>query len=234
MMQIKQIFLGLLIAFTLNSCVDSSDGNGNVVSEKRNISSFNKISISGAYEVLLNNGTQEKLEIEADENLLELIETEVINSTLFITSTQPIGNSESLKLYITTVNLNKIDVSGAIELSNKGFFTTENLEIEVSGAADIELAVHIENLTMNMSGASETTLVGNVDNFEIEISGAGELDALKLKTRNTTIAISGAGSASVFAKKTLDISVSGAASVHYKGSPKITKSISGAGSIEQL
>jgi hypothetical protein len=233
-MKIKQIFLGILIALTLNSCVDAIDGNGNVVKEKRTISSFNKIDISGAYEVLLHKGTQEKLEIEADENLLEFIETEVRNNTLFISSSQPIGNSESLILYITTVNLDEIDVSGAIELRNKGSYTSENLAIEVSGAADINLDVNLENLTLNMSGASETTFTGNADNFKIELSGAGELDAKKLKTRNTSMLISGASSASVFAKKTLDISVSGAASVRYKGSPKITKSISGAGSIEQI
>tara|TARA_B100000809_G_C15109774_1_gene520132 strand:+ start:583 stop:1284 length:702 start_codon:yes stop_codon:yes gene_type:complete len=233
-MQIKRIFLGLVIALTLNSCIDSIDGNGNVVKEKRTISSFNRIDISGGYEVLVNQGADELLEIEADENLLELIETEVRNNTLFISSTHPIGGSESLKLYITTVKLVDIDVSGAIELSNKGTFKSENLNIDVSGAADIDLDVNVENLTMDMSGASETTLTGEADNFEIKLSGAGELEAEKLKTRNTSIDISGAGSATVFAKKTLDISVSGAASVKYKGSPKVTQNISGASSVTQL
>ena len=46
LMQIKQIFLGLVIALTLNSCIDSVDGNGKVVKEKRTISSFNKIPTS--------------------------------------------------------------------------------------------------------------------------------------------------------------------------------------------
>jgi hypothetical protein len=233
-MQIKRIFLGLVIALTLNSCIDSIDGNGEVVKKKRTISSFNKINISGGYEILINQGADELLEIEADENLLELIETEVTNNTLFISSKQPIGRSESLKLYVTTVNLIDIDVSGAIELSNKGTFKSEKLNIEVSGAADINLDVNIESLTMSMSGASETNLTGEADNFEIELSGAGELEAEKLKTRNTSIDISGAGSATVYAKKTLDVSVSGAASVKYKGSPKVTQNISGAGSVEKL
>ncbi len=233
-MQIKRIFLGLVIALTLNSCIDSVDGNGNVIKEKRTISSFNKIDISGGYEVLINQGADEKFQIEADENLIELIETEVRNNTLYISSKQPIGNAEALKLYITTVNLEDIDVSGAIELSNKGTFEAKYLEIEVSGAADINLDVDIENLTMEMSGASETTLTGTADNFEIELSGAGELDAKKLKTRNTSIDISGAGSATVFAKKTLDVTVSGAGSVRYKGSPKVKQDISGAGSVEEL
>ena len=233
-MQIKRIFLGLVIALTLNSCIDVLDGNGEVVKEKRTISSFNKIDISGAYEVLINQGNDERLTIEADENLLEIIETVVRNNTLYISSKQAIGNAEALKLYITAVNLEDIDVSGAVKLSNKGTFEAKKLAIEVSGAGVIDLDVAVENLLIDMSGASETNLKGSSDNFEISISGAGELTAKKLKTENTTIDISGAGSATVFANKTLNVSVSGAGSIEYKGSPKLTKDISGAGSVAQL
>lgn len=233
-MQIKRIFLGLVIAFALNSCINTIDGNGDVTKEQRIVTSFNKIDISGAYEVLINQGNEEKLELEVDENLLEYIETEIKNNTLYVSSKKPIGKATSLKLYITVVDVEDIDVSGAIELKNKGTYETENLEIDVSGAADINLDVDVENLSMDMSGASETTLSGKATNFEIEISGAGELQAKKLKTRNNTIAISGAGSAVVYVKKTLNVSVSGAGSVKYKGSPKVKKDISGAGSVEKL
>jgi len=233
-MQIKRIFLGLVIALTLNSCIDVLDGNGEVVKEKRTISSFNKIDISGAYEVLINQGNDERLTIEADENLLEIIETEVRNNTLYISSKQAIGNAEALKLYITAVNLEDIDVSGAVKLSNKGTFEAKKLAIEVSGAGVIDVDVAVENLLIDMSGASETNLKGSSDNFEISISGAGELTAKKFRTENTTIDISGAGSATVFANKTLNVSVSGAGSIEYKGSPKLTKDISGAGSVAQL
>ena len=233
-MQIKRIFLGIVIAFALNSCINTIDGNGEVTKEQRAISSFNKIDISGGYEVLINQGNEERLELEVDENLLEFIETEVKNNTLHISSKQSIGNATSLKLYITVIDVEDIEVSGAIKLKNKGTYQSENLEIDVSGAGDIKLDLNVENLIMEMSGASETTLSGKANNFEIGISGAGELQAKKLKTRNTTIDISGAGSAIVHAKKTLNVSVSGAGSVQYKGSPKITEDISGAGSVEKL
>ncbi|MBL4594667.1 MAG: DUF2807 domain-containing protein [Flavobacteriales bacterium] len=233
-MQIKRIFLLIVIAFALNSCINTIDGNGEVIKEQREVSSFNKIDISGAYEVLINQGDEERLELEVDENLLEYIETEIKNNTLYISSKQAIGNATSLKLYITIVDVEDIDVSGAIKLRNKGTYKASSLEIDVSGAADIDLDVDVENLTMDMSGASETTLSGTANNFEIEISGAGELQAKKLKTRNTTIDISGAGSAVVHAKKTLNVSVSGAGSVKYKGNPKVKEDISGAGSVEKL
>lgn len=233
-MQIKRIFLGIVVAITLNSCINTIDGNGDVKNEKRAVSSYDKIDISGSFEIILNQGDQEKVELEADKNLLELIETKVKNNTLYISSKKPIGNAKSLKIYITAVNVDDIDASGAIKLSNKGTYKTENLEIDISGAADVNLNLDVENLSMELSGASESTLVGNATNFEIEISGAGELQAKKLKTRNTNIDISGAGNAIVYAKKTLNVEVSGAGSVQYKGDPKIEKDISGAGSIKKI
>jgi len=198
-MQIKQIFLGLVVALTLNSCINTIDGSGDVINEKRAVSSFNKIDISGNFKVILNQGGSEKLELEVDKNLLELIKTEVKNNILHISSKKSIGNAKSLKLYITTVYVDEIEVSGAINLKNKGTYHANNLEIDISGVADIDLDLDVENLIMKMSGASETTLYGVANNFEIEISGAGELQARKLKTQNTTIDISGAGSAVVFA-----------------------------------
>ena len=87
---------------------------------------------------------------------------------------------------------------------------------------------------MEMSGASETDLSGLANNVDIKISGAGDLDAKKLKTRNTSIDISGAGSAIVYAKKILNIEVSGAGSVKYKGNPKVKKIINGAGSVTEI
>ena len=59
-MQIKRIFLGIVVAITLNSCINTIDGNGEVANETRAVSAFNKIDISGGFEVLLNQGSEEK------------------------------------------------------------------------------------------------------------------------------------------------------------------------------
>lgn len=233
-MYFKRIIFLIVLSFSIISCVDSIDGNGNVINETRKVSSFDKIDISGGYEVILNQGDIESLELEVDENLIEYITTEVKSNILYISSKELFGKAKSLKLYITVVDINYIDVSGAIELTNKGTLKGEQLEINVSGAADIELKIELNNLEMDMSGASETTLTGSANNFKIKLSGDGELDAEKFKTQNTSIAISGAGEATVFAKKLLDVKVSGAGNIKYKGNPKITKSISGAGSINKL
>jgi len=233
-MVFKRFIFIIGISFLFYSCLNSVEGNKKVVKESRNVYSFSKIDISGEFEVLINQTSSEKLELEVDENLLELIVTEVKNGTLFISTKKTIGKAKSLKLYISMITINKISASGAIEIKNKGKLTTNTLIIDASGAADIELTVELENLQMELSGASETSLSGDATNFEIDLSGASELEAKQLKTDHTTIDISGAGNATVFAKKTLNVTVSGAGSIKYKGNPTIKKDISGAGSIDKL
>lgn len=233
-MTYQRILILFVLIFSLYSCISTVDGDGNVVTEERNVNTFNKIDISGHFEVFIKQGKQENVEIETDQNLLQLIETETKKNTLYIKSKEPIGNAKSLKLYITVVKLEDIDISGAVELRSKGTIVSEELEIDISGAADVDLDVEVEQLSMDMSGASETSLKGKAKEFNIELSGASDLQAEKLKTQHTSIDISGAGNAKVFAKKTLNVEVSGAGSVQYKGNPKITKDISGAGSVSKL
>jgi hypothetical protein len=233
-MVFKRFIFIIGISFLFYSCLNSIDGNKKVVTESRNVSAFSKLDISGEFEIIINQTSTEKLELEVDENLISLIETEVKNGTLFISTKEKIGNSKSLKLYISMITINEINTSGAIEIKNKGKLKTEILVINASGAADIDLTVEVENLQMDLSGASETTLSGDATNFEIILSGASELEAEKLETQQTMIDISGAGKATVFVKNTLNVEVSGAGSVQYKGNPTITKNISGAGSINKL
>ncbi len=90
LMQIKRIFLLLVIALSLNSCLDSIDGNGKVKTETRDVSSFDKIEVSDNFQVILNQGVKEKLEIAVDENLIKFIETKVENNILKISSARSI------------------------------------------------------------------------------------------------------------------------------------------------
>jgi len=209
-------------------------GNGNVQTEERPVTSFSKIKIGGAFEVLLRQGDKEEVEIEADENLLELIETSVSGNTLTVRNDKNIRKAETLRVYITYTELSKIDISGAVNLKSNSTITTEKLVVEASGAAEIDMEVDVNKLVMDMSGATETHLSGIAKVVKIEISGAGELNALDLETEIFSLDGSGATEAEVNVAKELNVDISGAGSVRYKGNPDVSKDISGAGSVKPI
>lgn len=214
---------------------DGIDGNGNVVKENRTVTSFSGIDIGGAFEVVLIQGTDEALVLEADENLMEHIITEVKSGVLVIKTDKNIRNCEEMKAYITFKELDYMDLSGAIDIYSEGTLTFDQLEMDASGASEIELEMKANTFSLDVSGASEIKLSGFAETVSIDASGASEINAGEFEIDYLTLDVSGASEATVFVNKELDVDVSGAADVRYKGNPeKINTSTSGAGNLKKL
>ena len=75
--------LSLPLLFT--SCIlsPSIKGNGNIVEEKREIEPFDEIKVSRGINLYITQCDTTELLIRADENLIDVIETEVLGGVLF-------------------------------------------------------------------------------------------------------------------------------------------------------
>ncbi len=209
-------------------------GNGHIVKEERNIKAFNEIQVSGAYTVYLTQGNKEKLIIEADENLMDLIITKVVDGKLRIYNKEDFRSPKKMDIYLTFVDIDEIALSGAVEIEGMNKFTLNELSLDVSGAAEIFLDVELKELDAELSGASEFEIRGLAKEVDIEISGASELDASDFEVEEMSIEISGAADAKVFATEHLEISASGASNIKYRGNPSINQRVSGASSIRKF
>ncbi len=227
------LMLGL-VTLASSACMfmDGVDGNGNVKKETRDVSSFDAIKIAGAFEVYLSQGSSEGLVVEADENLLDLIQSEVRGGTLVIDTKENIRDSKELNLYITFKDIEKMDISGAVELKSEEKLKFDELRIDGSGASEITLELEANKLECDFSGASEIELSGSAKYCSIDNSGASELDAYDFVVGEYDIEISGAGDAKIHCTDVLKARISGAASIRYQGDPKVDSRVSGAGSIK--
>lgn len=236
--QIKKISGFLVLALFLTTGISYSQtkisGDGNVVKEERKISSFDEIQISSAFEVYLKQGNEETLVLEADQNLMEHIKTEVVAGKLKIYIKKTIRRYDELNVYLTFKEIESIDISGAVEIEGQNSMKFDELEIEASGASEIELDLTANSLKMDISGASETELTGKAEEVKIECSGASDFDAPDLEVEHMSIDASGASNAKVYVNKTLNIDASGASTVKYKGNPTIESDISGAGTLRNI
>ncbi|MCD4737274.1 MAG: DUF2807 domain-containing protein [Bacteroidales bacterium] len=209
-------------------------GNGNVVKEERKVSSFDGISVGGAFKVYLTQGSGYALVVEADENLLAVISTEVSAGTLKIKTTEDIRDSEALNIYITFKELKELDISGACNLVGENKFNLDDLDMECSGASNVEMEIDATEIEMDFSGASDIELAGSATKVNLDLSGASSLDAYDLQVNKLSADISGASHAKVSVSDELSADVSGAASIKYKGEPTITNyDVSGAASIKK-
>jgi len=210
------------------------NGSGNVIREERHVSSFNSIDVSGAFQVYLSQGSTQSVIVEADDNLMKLIRTNVNGNTLEIDTKDPIHHSKALKIFLTVTDLKNIQLSGAVDIHTETKLTFNDLSIDVSGATDSKMDISVQKLTVDCSGGSELHFTGSAKDVSFDVSGAVDLYAFDLVTEKMDLSISGAGKADVNVSKELKADISGAASVRYKGNPeKISKDVSGAGSISK-
>ena len=212
-------------------------GSGNVVTETRPVSGFDAIQVDYPARVLISQGTRETLTIQAEDNVLPGLKTEVRGNELRIYYKSPDGKhvnpTKMVVINISVKQLSSLNFSSAGESTVDGL-KSDDLSVSLDGAGNVKLNdITIKNLDVNLSGAGSTTASGTADDLSVNISGFGGFNGKDLKTKTANVNISGAGSATVSVEDKLDTSISGAGSVTYYGSPDVTKNIAGIGSVRQ-
>ena len=234
----KEFFAGLLLlAFVIiASChVIGEKGSGNVIRQERKVATFNAIDVSGAFNIILAQGTTQSVIVEADDNLIDLIKTEVRDNILVIDTKKPVFHPNAMKVFITFTDLKNVDVSGAVKIESQGKLRLTDLSFDGSGASDARLDMEVQKLKIDCSGSNKLRLSGSATDVEVEVSGAVDLFAFDLPAESYRISISGAGKAEINVTRSLNVDISGAATVHYKGNPeKNIQEISGAGTIKKV
>lgn len=214
-MKIRIMSITALLLFMVTGCsFCQTKGNGQYKTEGRELAAFNKLDLSGAYRVEVHCGETQRVEVNAESNLLPMIKTKVEKGTLYIGS--------SLKNYRKSRITIKIFVNDIVTLSS-------------SGSCDL-LVKNLKNtdFSIDLSGAGNLRIEGSTGNFRASISGAGNLNSESLIAKNVSLSLSGAGHAEVYASDNLDASISGVGSVIYSGDPKnVKKDVSGVGSIKK-
>ena len=208
------ILLLVLIALDLSGCKFNRGiaGSGNRKTEKREVTSFNAIDSGGAYNINVTCQKAATFEIEADDNILPLIKTEVRGGTLFIESDQEYHSSKLPTLRITLPDL---------------------AAIKNRGAGQIQIAdVKNDQIGLQSDGAATIDASGTTKFVEIGATGAGKIDTGSLHAEKVKVSVSGAANIDVYATEQLDVDISGVGKVSYAGNPKtVMKSISGVGTV---
>jgi len=216
------IFLSMIMVIgVVNTSAQSTKGNKKVVKETRSIEAFTGIDVGGAFNVYFTQQEKTSLIVEADENLLEKISTNVNGETLHIKSNN-IKNATTLNIYLSAPTINNLNISGAASLKNENTLSGESLSIKVSGAASVVLDINVNDLSTNTSGAGYLKLTGKAAYHDADASGAAELKAGNLETIKTTADASGAADVTIRASEEAKSETSGAGSISILGNPEIT------------
>jgi hypothetical protein len=230
------VFASLVLS--LNSCVypfaGSISGNGNVKVEAREIGEFNSIEASNGLHVFITFGDSRTLEVEADENLHDIIRTEVTSGTLRIYTEKNIRKEKAKNIRVSVRTLEEIEVSSAADVQCENQLEADKLNISVSSAGELRLETSVKELDIDASSSGSLEIKGEAGELEAEVSSAGSIDASRLMAKYCKVSASSAGSASVWVTEKLDADASSAGNIRYKGDPANKRiDTSSAGSITQ-
>ena len=235
----KTIFMLLLTAISYNTFAswETVTGNGNLKKETRKASAYTGIELQGSMDVLIAYGSTNSITVEADENLLPYIETEVENGILKIRQKKGVGlkSKNKLTVHASLTQLTNIALSGSGNVRGNGAFSNNGKTmVKLSGSGNIGLGVaDINLLDVAISGSGNINIKGNQsNNIAVAISGSGNLDCSNLPTNDVYARVSGSGNIKVNASKSIDAKVSGSGNIYYKGTASnLSMKASGSGKI---
>jgi hypothetical protein len=202
--------------------------------ETRPVSGFNRISLRGYGDMVLEQGESESITIETTKDMLESIVTEVKDGELVIRFKNWFDiwfNHKPIQYRIALINFKSLGVSGSSKVRAEHLMG-DHVKLSVSGSGEVTIGdLNCEGLEAHTSGSARWDLAGKVVHQEVHISGSGRYNAEGLDSQQAVVRVSGSGHLALKVQQALEISISGAGEVSYLGDPQVNQSISGAGKV---
>ena len=232
----NRLAIVLVLTFALGIGNVGAKSFSDVKKENRNVGDFDEISMSISADLYLTQGSKNEVIIEADEELLEKIITDVRDDGLVIKfekwyNYRSIGK---INVYVTVKDIEKLIISGSGEITAKTPIKSDELKLVVTGSGSI----NIDDLTVNevgsfISGSGDIRMKGKskAERLDATVTGSGDIFASNIEFDNADLTITGSGSIRVNITNELEATITGSGRIYYKGNPIIDANITGSGKI---
>ena len=240
MKSIKIAAILFVSAIMTTSCIDMSwnsvSGNGNVTTEERPVTEdFTSVRGSAGMDVYLTAGDENKIVVEADENLMPIIKTEIVNGKLKIWADQNISRSKSQKVHVTYVKLEGIEASSGADVIGNSVVKSEFLTLKSSSGADLEVDVMAKDLFADVSSGADLKVSGRATKLQAEASSGSDLKARELEVKICEAKASSGADITVHVTDEMVGKASSGGDIKYYGDPTAVSVKDGAsGSVRKM
>lgn len=239
MTTLAKIIVATLISLSLFSCnfdfnINSGvKGNGHVTTEKRNIDQpFSAIKATEGLNIYITQSDSESISVEADDNLQDIIITEVVDNVLKIHTKKNIGNCTSKKVLVSFKTISSIKATSGSNVKSTNTIIVKHLDLETSSGSNVDLSINTANLNCKSSSGSNLKLSGQTITLTTEASSGSTIKAENLKAQTSSTKASSGANITVNTSKELTAKASSGGNINYLGNPKkVTKTDSASGSI---
>ena len=231
-------------------------GSGKIETQTLDLSDFNSVSLENSGDVYIEQGQSESVTVEADDNILPLLETYVQGKELVLSTkpNQSIDPSRKIVYRITVKDLSGISLSGSGDFY-VGPIQSASMKISVAGSGNINLDdlstgqlsmdlngsgnINIDKLTAtgidaSVNGSGDIQLAGEAPTQKISFRGSGNYRTGDLKSESAEIDIPGSADVTVWVTDTLKAHINGSGTIRYYGKPTVDQNGNGSGKLVSL
>ncbi|MCL6741325.1 DUF2807 domain-containing protein [Sphingomonas sp. RB56-2] len=208
---------------------------GPEVSRTYQVGAFDKLAVSGPYEVNVVSGGQGAISAKGGANLLDETEVVVENGTLKIRPKKRNGIHFNWHNGKAVFTVNAAALHGAA-IAGSGGVTIDKVagdfDGDVAGSGDLKLAsIAGGKIKLAIAGSGGIDATGKADAVHLSIAGSGDIRAGGLSSRTADVSIAGSGNIAAHASESADVSIMGSGDVDIGGGAKCKVSKAGSGNV---
>lgn len=236
---ISKIIAVLFIATLFTSCgvdmFNRVNGNRNVTTETRKTSNkFNGIRVSTGIDLYITQGDKNKIVVEADENLHDIIITEVEDGVLKVYSEKNIWRAKARKVHVTIKELNLLKATSGSDVYSKGTIKTDEISISSTSGADIRISVDATSVETKSTSGSDIKISGIAINHASSATSGASIEAYGLESKNVIAKATSGADINIYASEKLDAKATSGGDIDFKGNPKsVNKKSSSGGDVSR-
>jgi len=237
MNRLANIFFICIGFFLFTSCGwRTVRGNGDLTTDDRSHTDFKGVKTAGAFDLYVTQGSSYDVKIEAEENLMEYIVTEVNDHVLVVKVKSGINlrPRKDIKIFVTAPAFRQLSIAGSGDIvAEEELRSDATVSFSIAGSGDISVrSVYAPGVKVKIAGSGNVKISGETRSAEYRIAGSGDIKCPDLKAENAEVHIAGSGGVWLFASQSLDVHIAGGGDVYYKGNPlNVKKKIAGSGNL---
>lgn len=240
MITLVRATIAIVLALFFSSCgfnINFGDfgtgqaGNGNVVEEKREVTAdFDTVHASEGIQVYVTQASDFSILVEGDDNIIDLIGTDIKNGKLRIHTHENIGRATK-KVFVTLPEISALETSSGAHLSAQNELTVSDMSIDSSSGSMLTIAVNANALDIDASSGANLEISGQAKEVHVDGSSGAHIKATDLTAVKCRAEASSGSYIGVHVSQLLTADASSGGNIAYKGDPEVRKHKSVSGSV---
>jgi hypothetical protein len=206
----RPVLFALLTAFAPGfvACKKSNQpliGSGVGAKRTLELGPFSKLQISGPFDVTLNVGKRQPVELRGDDNLLPHVTAKLEGDRLVIASSRGVKPKQPLRIDLGTEQLQELTVGVAAKARVQG--------------------VKAEHFQLRAAGAAEIVAHGSSSSLDVATKSAARIDLSNFSAGSAVVSADDASRIKLGHVEKLKVTQTGLSQVRYRGEPTLEQNV---------